>query len=86
MVQPQPDVMGMVDALPLPRLERESARDDRAGRASQREQRRLFERGRIDVRRERLAVDGHVDAPRSLVRHDLDTRLFLLGGHGGATV
>ena len=71
-VEPQADVMRMIDALAGARRERPPARDDRAAGAANRIEHRLLDVVRPDVRRERLAADGDVDAPRALVRRHGD--------------
>src|SRR2546425_3046393 len=63
--------MRVVHALARPGLERPAARDHRPRRRAQRVERRLLERGGVDVRRERLAVDGDVDPALVLVGDDL---------------
>ena len=77
-VEPQADLVGMVDALAGPGLERPAARHHSARRVAHRIQRRLLESRGIDVRRERLAVDEDVDAALVFVRHDLDAGLRAL--------
>ena len=52
----------MIDALAGARLERKAARDDGAVGGAERIEHRLFELRGPDVRRERLAVDGDVNA------------------------
>jgi hypothetical protein len=71
-VEPQTDVVRMVDALPGARVERKAARDERAVRGADGIEDRLLERGRPDVRGERLAVDRDVDPLARLVDDDLD--------------
>src|SRR2546427_12933005 len=63
--------MRMVHALARPGLERPAARDHRPRRRAQRVERRLLERGGVDVRRARLAVDGDVDPALVVVGDDL---------------
>src|SRR2546428_10637227 len=62
-------VMRVVHALARPGLERPAAGDQLSRRGPQRVERRLLERGRcrVDVRREGLPVDQHVDAAGGLL-------------------
>src|SRR4029079_8234332 len=81
MVEPEPDVMGMVDALAGPRIERKSPGDERAFRRADGIQHRLFQRRGPDIRRERLAVDRDVDALGAFIDLDVNSAG---GGEGAA--
>src|SRR5213594_3584258 len=73
--EPQADVMRVVHALARSGLERPAARHHGPRGRAQRVERRLLERGRVDVRREGLAVHEHVDPALVLVGHHVDTEL-----------
>ena len=83
MVEPQPDVVWMVDAFTRTRLERVAARDEGSLRRANREQRRFLQRRRVDVGREWLPVDRDVHASRGFVGGDGDA-LRLCGERCGA--
>src|ERR1051325_63196 len=67
-------MMGMVHAFLRSWMEWEAARDNHTGRRLHRIEHRLLERLRIDVRRERLAIDENVDPLFGVLPDDLDPR------------
>src|SRR5439155_23168290 len=77
-IEPQTDLMWMVHPLARARLEGPAARHQYARRGPYRVEGRLLERGGIDVRRERFAVDEDVDPAQVVVRHDLDLHSLTL--------
>src|SRR4030095_11639547 len=66
-VEPQTDVMRMIDALAWPRIERPAARYDGPLRAADRIEHRLLHAFGPEVGGERRAADGDVHAPRRFV-------------------
>ena len=70
-------MMGVIEALARPRVERKAARDERAAGRPDWIQHRLLERLRVDVGSEGLAVDRDVYALAGFVGDDLDA---LAGG------
>ena len=76
MVEPQAGVVRMIDALTLTGRQRKTARHRRSSGAEQRIQNGFLLPGRPDIRGERLAVDGHVNAFGVLVRRDQDARML----------
>jgi hypothetical protein len=73
-VEPQADVMGMIDALVGARLERPASRDDGPGRGADRVERGLLLIARIDVRGEGFAVDRDIHPCRRRIRRHLNPR------------
>src|SRR4029079_6974752 len=71
-VQPQADVMRMIDTLSVSRIERPAAGGERAVRVADGVEHRLLHRVGPDVRREGLAADGDVDAPCRFVDRDVN--------------
>src|SRR4029450_3756695 len=72
MVEPQADMVWVVDALARTRLEREPARDERALCRADWEEGRFLQRRGVDVRRERLPVHRDIHASRGFVRRHGD--------------
>jgi len=70
MVEPEPDLVGVIHPLARPGIEGPATRDDDARRGAQRVDGGLLERGWPDVRGEGFAVDGAADPPVGLARDD----------------
>src|SRR5215470_11020282 len=77
-VEPEPDMVRVVDALARPRVEREPSGHNGAGRCPQRIKNRLFQRIGPNVRGKGLAVDGYIDAARGVVDADFNAALVVL--------
>src|SRR6267154_80246 len=82
-VEPQADVMWMVDALARTRIQRISSRNESALGVTQRIQNGLSKFFGPDIRGEWLSVNEHLDAALSLIGNDADSwcRRVLLGTH-----
>src|SRR2546428_1642994 len=69
-VEPEADMVRVIDALTRPRIEWPSPGDERAGRASNRIEHGLPKALGPDVRRKRRAADRDVDPARRFVGRD----------------